>query len=191
MVLLLLTLLTVAEAGSVTTSEGFQFFWNVTDTNLTVVLMMPQGLADTYEYWGVGFKNSDARVDMQHSNLWTVTVDGSLYDTWSMDNIKPSYPGEGHAHLVFHVNQSGNFYTKITRFLQPAGSYEYLFTPNASLLVTYAFGTISSGRLMPHSTHECGGVTITLDNRYVVSYVPTSSVLLTVAVVMLGCLALC
>lgn len=192
MAALLWTLLcSAASAGSVTTLEGLQFFWNLTESNLTVILMMPQPLADVYDYWGVGFKDSDSKVDMQAANLWVVMKSGQLYDAWSTDNIDPKFPGLGTAHLLFHVNQSGNFYTKITRALQAANSAERTFTQNATLLLLYAFGSIEHGRLLAHAHGDCGGLTITLANNYVVSYVPISSVLLGIATAVLGALVLC
>lgn len=192
MAALLWTLLcSAASAGSVTTHEGLQFFWNITESNLTVVLMMPQPLADVYDYWGVGFKDTASRVDMQDANLWVVTKSGQLYDSWSTDNIEPKLPGLGTAHLLFHVNQSGHFYTKITRSLQAVNSAERTFTQNATLLLLYAFGSMEQGRLLPHAGSESGGLTITLANNYVVSYAPTSSVLLGIASAVLGVLALC
>lgn len=177
-------------AGSATTPEGFQFFWNVTTSNLTVVLMVPQSLADVYDYWGVGFKDSGGHVDMQDSNLWVVTKAGQLYDIWSSDNIEPKFPGLGTAHLLFHVNMSGRFYTKITRSLQAASSVEHTFTPNATLLLLYAFGLMRDGRLWPHPGTDSGGMTITLANHYVVSEAPTSSLFLGVAAAVLCGLAL-
>lgn len=183
-----LLLLSGAYAGSYTTPEGMQVTWNVTTTTVTFYLYMPSTLASSYDWWGIGFKESGDRQDMVNSLLWEVTKSGTFYDVWSTSNNDPPQTTKGDARLVSHTISSGAYTSVISRNLAGA---DIAFVAGSSYLLTYGYGPMSGSTLKEHTRD--GGSTVTLSNEYVATDENTSatpSVLLGLGSLGLLCLAL-
>jgi hypothetical protein len=126
---------------------------------------MPAGMAQEYDYWGVGWKAQGSSEDMKQAEIWILTKTGQFLAYLSHENEEPQRERRSSAVMVSFRSDGDNYEAVIVRKLQTDSLNDIQLTEGGSYTLVYAYGHTSDDVYLPHSTADSGAISLVLTNE--------------------------